>query len=97
MSDCNKCKAMEVLEELQRRLYANDRYEDFLDELTAAMKSVNTTVAKPAGKAAWATTTCVKPGCTSKIQYDPDAPERPLYCKKHMPEYTGRNMKRTRK
>jgi hypothetical protein len=97
MKDCDNCKAMEILADLHRRLYANYKYEELRDELGAAIASVQKPEPKSATKSGRATATCIKPGCSTKIFYDPEKKERPLYCTKHMPEYKGRNMAKVRK
>jgi hypothetical protein len=91
--DCKNCRAMKVLEEMERRLYRGEEIHEALQGALNNNPEISCTPLKPKHLA---TGTCLKPGCNLKIHYDPDAKEKPLYCKKHMPEYVGRNTTRIR-
>jgi hypothetical protein len=98
--DCKNCRAMKVLEELERKLYTMTglcHSAELHEALVGAINSNPEISCTPLKQKHLATGTCLKPGCNLKIHYDPDAKEKPLYCKKHMPEYVGRNTTRIRK
>lgn len=95
---CKDCKAMKVLDEFQRRLYREEEILEALDGAIRFVEANDSGKAKSASpKATLATSTCLQPGCSNYIKYDPNAATRPLYCKKHMGAHRGRNEIRIRK